>query len=929
MNLDHISNPLSDVLTPEQVADYLQLPLEFILTGLEKREIPGIKIGGSWRVRRQLLDQWLDQQSMPKDEIRIQEAGISEEVDKNDNKVDNDKPDETIHGLAEALPLGTEHHTPNKAIESSTPNNQSEVAQSPIPSVEGEQFDEPCTDDAKLEIDKCIKPDVNAPKRTVIRIRGVVKKFNITNGYGFIKADDGRDVFVQAVDVEDYGQTLKSHHKVEFEVRRVPKGWQAYDVLIIGKATEYALQPGIYPKPDKVASVISPGAQIAFERALAARELGDYKRARELFDEAIRKGPFLNVFQAYSAMEEKENPENAIRVLEKGIKRFPDAGILYNDYAMLKRRQGDLLSASDILKRGLSASPAFARQLHWSLAVVLVEANKEEYLFEAAEHARQAKELGQNLRDDWRYLKLQILTGPNIGKITYRFFEQSGFKVSPVSFNSQWFDLLIQSDLAEYVETYDLKGRIMVRCFYLPVSQQLLSTLQTALRTSPLRSKGLNQDIAFMIAEDISPLRDVLYRLMSDNREAIVPVEALSLTENIHSDDPSGILRPILDQWLSRRDLYRFNYPVFGRRFFGRELDLQRLMRDIDDGHNVGVFGLRKVGKTSLLMQLRELRPVDVIVYFDLQGVPSEVQDCAYIYWAIANSLKQEIEKKKDNSAASEVVFELGSQKSPSFQKKTSRLFDHDIRAVLRWAEQQNAYTRIILIIDEVDRLLPAPSFSAGFQGYPDFFAYLRGASQNSNGRFITIITAANPALCEQAMWEGRDNPIFQFYHQMFLPPLAYNDCYDMIVKLGKGMGIDYDPQSIEAIFAATSGHPYLTRLLCSHVGQMNPERPLHIIPASIEKAKSEFLRGEATPIFNEILERLDTFFPVERDLLMFIADGIDDENELVNLSNQPVDIALYHLVGYQLVERLDGKCRIKIDLLREWLRKYRLGRIS
>jgi hypothetical protein len=101
----------------------------------------------------------------------------------------------------------------------------------------------------------------------------------------------------------------------------------------------------------------------------------------------------------------------------------------------------------------------------------------------------------------------------------------------------------------------------------------------------------------------------------------------------------------------------------------------------------------------------------------------------------------------------------------------------------------------------------------------------------------------------------------------------------------------------------------------------------LQVTPDIVAHARNEFLRGEATPIFSEILERLDTFFPIERDLLLFIADGVDDEIELSRLVNQPVDVALYHLIGYQIVEQAEGKYRIKIDMLHEWLRRYRLGR--
>lgn len=914
-----------EILTPEQAAEYLQLPIDVVLRYLEQRRMPGVRIGDTWRIRRAMLEQWLDQQSL----LEIDEQGTfsnqSAEPSR-DEKTSIARPAKVSpeEAIVEKAPVSPQVVQSPQTTEDAGSENVTTVAQEErssevqTPTVEIP----PKSPSVKPPVTQ--KPSAQTPKR----ILGKVKTFNPKTGYGFILTDDGRDVFVHAVDVENYGQYLKSGYRVEFEIRRVPKGWQAYNVVIVRKKAQSDFPQAPVTTPSKPAPVISKRAQVAFEQALAARELGDFKRARDLFEEAIRQGPFLNAFQAYAAMEEKENPQNAMRVLEKGIQSFPDAGILYNDYAMLKRRLGDLSGAIEALREGLKAAPAFARQLHWSLSTILVDLGGEDDLSEAAEHAKRAKELGQYLQDDVRYIKLQILTGPKIGKQVFSFFEKAGFQVRPLSFSHQWADLLIYADLSEYVETYDLRDRILVRCFYSSINLSHLTTIQNVLRNPPSKMRGLNQDVAFLAANDIQPLRDALYRLMGENREAIVPIDSQAL-EVSHSEDSSRILRPILDQWLSRRDLYRYNYPVSGRRFFGRELDLQRLMRDIDDGHNVGVFGLRKVGKTSMLHQLRELRTQDITVYLDIQGVPSDSQDCAYLYWAIARKLREECEAKKETlgSVFADIPFQLGSQNAPQFQKRTPRLFDHDIHTVLNRLEQNGVPTRLVLILDEVDRLLPVSEASPGFRGYADFFAYLRGTSQNSRGRFVTIITAANPALCEQAMWEGRDNPIFQFYHLTFLPPLTREDCSDMVVKLGRGMGISYSEESLETIFHATSGHPYITRLLCSQINQLNPSRPLHVTSDLVVHARNEFLRGEATPIFSEILERLDTFFPVERDLLLFIADGVDDEIELSGLVNQPVDVALYHLIGYQLVEQTDGKYRIKINMLHEWLQRHRLGR--
>ena len=63
------------------------------------------------------------------------------------------------------------------------------------------------------------------------RVTGTVKWFNATKGFGFIKQDEGEDVFVHysAVVGEGY-RTLEEGQRVEFVVVQGQKGPQAQDV---------------------------------------------------------------------------------------------------------------------------------------------------------------------------------------------------------------------------------------------------------------------------------------------------------------------------------------------------------------------------------------------------------------------------------------------------------------------------------------------------------------------------------------------------------------------------------------------------------------------------------------------------------------------------------------------------------------------------
>jgi CspA family cold shock protein len=64
-------------------------------------------------------------------------------------------------------------------------------------------------------------------------VKGKVKWFNESKGYGFITADDGSgDVFVHHTAIQGTGfKTLAENDAVEFEVEQSPKGRKATKVL--------------------------------------------------------------------------------------------------------------------------------------------------------------------------------------------------------------------------------------------------------------------------------------------------------------------------------------------------------------------------------------------------------------------------------------------------------------------------------------------------------------------------------------------------------------------------------------------------------------------------------------------------------------------------------------------------------------------------
>ena len=64
--------------------------------------------------------------------------------------------------------------------------------------------------------------------------KGKVKWFNNQKGYGFITPENGKDVFVHHTAIRSDGfRSLQEGQKVQFDVSKGPKGWQAENVQVV------------------------------------------------------------------------------------------------------------------------------------------------------------------------------------------------------------------------------------------------------------------------------------------------------------------------------------------------------------------------------------------------------------------------------------------------------------------------------------------------------------------------------------------------------------------------------------------------------------------------------------------------------------------------------------------------------------------------
>ncbi|MGW0436315.1 protein kinase domain-containing protein [Micromonospora sp. NPDC003197] len=376
--------------------------------------------------------------------------------------------------------------------------------------------------------------------------------------------------------------------------------------------------------------------------------------------------------------------------------------------------------------------------------------------------------------------------------------------------------------------------------------------------------------------------------------------------DRIRSCRPHGAqdFKLLLQAQTYARDLYDLPGAITrSQDFFGRRRLLERLRQEVvtGSGHQ-GVFGLRKIGKTSLVNRLAQLVRDDgrcYVAQIDLQRAAAIRPDAAYILWSIGQAIydshRQVREVKFFRLFGRYSLFSDIPEPSLTFE-----LFDHDLRHLISSRKR-----RVAIFLDEIERILP-PSGSAGSkEEFVRVWRILRGLDQQYYGRLSFIISGTNPKCVEDARIGNEDNPIYNYFTREYLKPFSLDETGDLLATVGQRIGIRWSPRAISEAFAQTGGHPAILRALGSaaHNKKTNRREPVTIEQQDV-RALSRQLLVERTPLLAQLVSTLRDEYPDEYFLLSLLAEG--KVHEFAELARTfPSDVA--HLVGY-------GICRAPTD---------------
>ncbi|XXT17851.1 AAA family ATPase [Sorangium sp. So ce429] len=336
-------------------------------------------------------------------------------------------------------------------------------------------------------------------------------------------------------------------------------------------------------------------------------------------------------------------------------------------------------------------------------------------------------------------------------------------------------------------------------------------------------------------------------------------------------------LSEVLRQSLPTYDIFEERDPVRGHQLMGRDAEVMELRTRVLRGDAVGVFGLRKSGKTSLVRAVTDwLDPASGIKTPDEEKVASQ----ACVLWVDAEGL----DLATVEGVADDMLAALGRRMRAagvSYEPPAGQGL-----AGLKTAAQAilDQGLRLCFAIDEYDFLFERAGNLGPVPGVSRLLGLVRALSQQQQGAVSLVLIGRDPEHLSVPQLDGVPNPLLAGLTPMWLGPLRAPHDTEMLRKLGRRVGLAVGHETAALARTWTGGHPLLHRQFGS---ALRDEVRLHA-PGALQKeptdphcsrAVERFLdRPAVLEVDREIIALLSKRYPAAYTLLLDLVESRDPQ---------------------------------------------------
>lgn len=378
-----------------------------------------------------------------------------------------------------------------------------------------------------------------------------------------------------------------------------------------------------------------------------------------------------------------------------------------------------------------------------------------------------------------------------------------------------------------------------------------------------------------------------------------------------------------LRDFLYEKDLFGIAVPLQNDTlFFGKDRSnvISELYARYKQGEEGGLFGLRRIGKTSILnlLKLRIQQSDGVAVYFDCSN-SHHYRWNEFLRYVIATIL-QEYSSDKNDQIFFRKDFCLDLSEDRYDEKNAAQSFSRDIQDMYAELGQR----RILIILDEIESVGYKTSPSVWWKEQNDalyFWQAIRANIQMYSECLSFIVAGVNPMCIERQEINGTDNPIFGMFNPTYISLFEYDDIKNMVSSIGGRQGLSFEEQVYGKLMEDYGGHPFLVRQVCSKINNglnnQKVQRPT-VVSVNSYKLKSDEYRQDMTSVIEQILGVVQSYYPQEFELLKRLAlDGRNAFKKEIALGEN----GIRHLIGYCLIEKVEGEYIIRIKSIEDYLK--------
>ncbi len=295
-----------------------------------------------------------------------------------------------------------------------------------------------------------------------------------------------------------------------------------------------------------------------------------------------------------------------------------------------------------------------------------------------------------------------------------------------------------------------------------------------------------------------------------------------------------GRLPPLAEQFrphLSVYDIFESKFPARGRQVIGRSALVADLSKRLQRGQSLGIFGMRKIGKTTLCHAFTDkLDPVSRFskpergLHLGRVTVPViwlDVQDlCQRTLESLAAQLIRDLEERLTREAIDVTRPPL---RGDSLE---------DLNRLLKVALKQAPWP-IAVVFDEYDLLFESEAGEPAIPGIDQLFRMFRAHAQAQEpSRLAVVVIGRDSEFFDRPEMNGRPNPMLNWFVPRWLGPMDAEDADELLSRLGRRVGLDVGKNTRRLARRWTGGHPLLHRQLGSallDVARGGPKTQKHI----------------------------------------------------------------------------------------------------